>query len=447
MKFIGLHMRRAARGLAALLLGAAASLGAAQELAVVGARVYPAPDAPVIERGTVLVRDGRIVAVGPVGEVKVPPGARVIDASGQVATAGFWNSHVHFLQAPLRDPSRPAAELDAALQAMLTRWGFTSVFDIGSLPGRTRELRRRIEAGELPGPAILTTDALFFPAGGTPIYVRELFDSLRVPSMEVATPEEAATRARRQLAEGADGVKMMAGAIVGGPRGVLHLDTAIAKALADEAHRAGKLAVAHPSDLAGLEVALASGVDLLAHGTPTTGPWPPVLVQRLVAARMALTPTLALIEIELRQEGVPPHITAQIVGHAQQQVAAFAQAGGTLLFGTDVGYIEPADTRREFELLAGAGLGWRQILASLTTAPAARLRPGQGTRQGRIAPGQEADLVLLARDPAQDAAGFADVVLTLRAGRVLYQRARAAQPVTRPATQPGSQPSRPLIPG
>lgn len=409
---------RAARTLAALLLVSAAAWATAQDLALVGARLYPAPDAPAIERGTVLVRDGRIAAIGPVDAVPVPPGTRVIDATGRVATAGFWNSHVHFLQAPLREPARPAAELDAALQAMLTRWGFTSVFDIGSLPGRARALRQRIDAGELPGPAILTTDALFFPAGGTPIYVRDLFASLGVPSMEVATPEQAAARARRQLAEGADGVKMMAGAIVGPPQGVLHLDAAIARALVDEARRAGKPAVAHPSDIAGLEVALGSGVDLLAHGTPTTGPWAPALVQRLVAAKVALTPTLALIEIELRQEGVPAAITQRIVANAQQQVAAFVQAGGTLLFGTDVGYIDAADTRREFELLAGAGLSWQQMLASLTTAPAARF--GQGQRKGRLAVGQEADLVLLARDPAQDPKAFAEVVLTLRAGRVLF---------------------------
>jgi imidazolonepropionase-like amidohydrolase len=402
---------------AALVLGLASPAWAGG-LAIVGARILPAPDAAPIERGTVLVSDGRIVAVGPEGQVPVPPDTRVVDGRGKTLTAGFWNSHVHFLHPPLREPSRPAAELDAALQAMLTRWGFTSVFDIGSLPGRTRELRRRIEAGELPGPAILTTDALFFPAGGTPIYVRDLFASLGVPSMEVATPEQAATRARRQLAEGADGVKMMAGAIVGGPKGVLHLDTAIARALVEEAHRAGKPAVAHPTDLAGLEVALASGVDMLAHGTPTTGTWPPELVQRLVAARMALTPTLSLIELELQHERPPPEVTARIIANAQQQTAAFVQAGGTLLFGTDVGYIDTFDTRREFELLAGAGLGWQQVLASLTTTPAARF--GQGARKGRVAPGFDADLVLLARDPAQAVAAFSDVVLTLRAGRVLY---------------------------
>jgi len=92
--------------------------------------------------------------------------------------------------------------------------------------------------------------------------------------------------------------------------------------------------------------------------------------------------------------------------------------GRWVLFGTDVGYIDLVDTRREYTLMAGAGLDWRQILASLTTAPAERF--GHATRKGRIAVGLDADLVLLQRDPAQDAAAFAEVKATLRGGRVIY---------------------------
>jgi len=68
--------------------------------------------------------------------------------------------------------------------------------------------------------------------------------------------------------------------------------------------------------------------------------------------------------------------------------------------------------------MARAGLDWHQILASLTTAPAGRF--GQGERKGRIAPGMEADLVLLGTDPAMDVTGFSDVRATVRSGRVIY---------------------------
>ena len=391
----------------------------AADLAIVDARVYPAPDAAPIEHGTVLVRDGRIAVVGPSATITVPAGATVIDGKGRFVTAGFWNSHVHFLALPLREAaSRPASELDAALNTMLTRWGFTTVFDVASLNGSARALRKRIEAGEVTGPAILTVDAPFFPKDGTPVYVRVLLKEIGAPSAEVANPDQARARARQQLADGADGVKLFAGAIVGGAIGVLPMDIDIARAVVTEAHRAGRPAFAHPSDMAGLEVSLASGVDVLAHTTPFSGPWDAALVQRLRAADLALIPTLTLFEAELRREAVPDQVIARFIADATQQVKVFAAVGGTVLFGTDVGYIDHFDTRREFELMARAGLDWRQILASLTIAPAQRFK--QGERKGRIAPGMEADLVLLGTDPATDVVGFSDVRATIRGGRVIY---------------------------
>jgi imidazolonepropionase-like amidohydrolase len=392
----------------------------AADLAIVDARIYPAPDAAPIEHCTVLMRDGRIAAVGPSATVAVPAQATVIDGKGRFVTAGFWNSHVHILAVPLREAAtRPASELDAALATMLTRWGFTTVFDIASLNGSARALRKRIEAGEVTGPAILTVDAPFFPKDGTPIYVRALLKEIGAPSAEVASPDQARARAREQLAAGADGVKLFAGAIVGGAIGVLPMDIAIARAVVAEAHRAGKPAFAHPTDMAGLEVSLASGVDVLAHTTPFSGPWDAALVNRLRAADIALVPTLTLFEAELRREAAPEQVIARFVADATQQVRVFAAAGGTVLFGTDVGYIDHFDTRLEFELMARAGLDWRQILASLTTAPAKRF--GQGERKGRIAPGMEADLVLLGTDPAVDVMGFGDVQATIRGGRIIYR--------------------------
>lgn len=410
-------LRTVSLAIALLVAGAWPALAA--DLAIVDARVYPAPDAVPIEPGTVLMRDGRITAVGPTATVTVPDGATVISGKGAFVTAGFWNSHVHFLALPLREAAtRPAQELDAALKTMLTRWGFTTVFDLASLNGSARALRKRIEAGEVTGPAILHVDAPFFPKDGTPIYVRALLKEIGAPSAEVANPDQARARASQQLAEGADGVKLFTGAVVGGAIGVLPMDIDIARAAVAEAHRVGKPAFAHPSDMAGLEVSLASGVDVLAHTTPFSGPWDAALVRRLRAANLALIPTLTLFEAELRREAVPDPVIARFIADATQQVQVFAEAGGTVLFGTDVGYIDQFDTRREFELMARAGLDWRQILASLTTAPAGRF--GQGKRKGRIAPGMEADLVLLGTDPAVDVTGFSDVRATVRGARVIY---------------------------
>ena len=88
----------------------------------------------------------------------------------------------------------------------------------------------------------------------------------------------------------------------------------------------------------------------------------------------------------------------RIVGEARELVldGAFELnliGQDTTSFGTDVGYIDVADPRREFELMAAAGLDWRAILASLTTQPAQRF--GFADDKGRVAAGMDADLVVL----------------------------------------------------
>lgn len=391
----------------------------AQDVAIVGARVVTAPDAAPIERGTVLVRDGRIAAVGAHDAVAVPEDIQVIDGSGGTLVAGFWNSHVHFLTPDTRGAaSAPRDELQAALDAMLTRWGFTTVFDIASLGGVPVALRGRIESGELRGPEILYVDLPFFPEGGTPSYVRDLWAETGTPSAEVADAGEARTRADAQLAAGADGVKLFAGAILGGAADVLPMEVDIATAIVDAAHRAGKPAFAHPTNVAGLEVALASGVDVLAHSTPVSGHWDAEMVRRLRAANVALVPTLTLFDHELRRENAPEAVVERFLDAATQQVRALHAAGGDILFGTDVDFIQHYDTAREFELLARAGLDWREILATLTTTPARRF--GHDDRKGRIAPGMQADLVLVEGDPAEDVTAFSRVLHSFRQGRALH---------------------------
>jgi len=60
------------------------------------------------------------------------------------------------------------------------------------------------------------------------------------------------------------------------------------------------------------------------------------------------------------------------MSRAAQQLQAFSRAGGQVLFGTDVGYIEPLDTSEEFTWMSRAGMSFQEILASLTTNPAQR---------------------------------------------------------------------------
>jgi len=401
------------------IMGAAA----AADLAILGAKIYPTPDSAPIDDGVVVLSDGRIEAVGPRSKVAIPRNARRIDAKGAVLMAGFWNSHIHLMPENLLNAATAKAEsLQGGLEAMLTRWGFTSVFDIASATDNALALRARINSGEIAGPMLLTVGAPFYPKDGTPIYVRQYFKAHGVPNAEVATPEEAAARAAQQLDQGTDGVKLFAGAIVpiDGKIGVLPMRVDIAKAAVEEAHRRGKPAFAHPSNQAGINVAIESGVDILAHTTTMDGGgaiWSPELIARLKAHNMAVIPTMTLFEVEAKKFGEKPDDLAQAIKMITTEVKDYSAAGGQILFGTDVGYTDAYDTTEEYRLMSAA-LDWRQILTSLTTAPASRF--GFAARKGRVAPGMDADLVLLNGDPASDPTAFARVRDTIRAGRVIW---------------------------
>lgn len=409
--------------LASLLALAWSQPARAEDWVMVGARLITAPDQAPVDDSVIVVRDGRIVAAGPRGQVAIPAGIDRIEAKGATAAAGFWNSHVHITTPEtLRSRNASDAAMSEAMRTMFLRWGFTTVFDIASSLENTVSLRSRIVAGKVAGPDILTVGDPFYPANGTPIYARELYKAFDLPLAEVASPAEAVARVRAQADAGAQGVKIFTGAIVGGEIGVLPMDKPLATAIVTEAH-ARKLPVfAHPTNDTGFDVAVESGADILAHPTES-GPWPEERVRMLVARRIALTPTLDLFQIEGRRANSPQDRIDAMIRLAQQQVGALARAGGQILFGTDIGYTQGYDTREEVRLLHGAGLDWRQILASLTTAPAARF--GRADR-GRVASGMAADIVLLDGDPSRDVGSFSRVRCTFRAGVAVYEAAAGA---------------------
>lgn len=385
-------------------------------VALVGGRVQPAPDAPAIANGVVLVEGGVITAVGPSGGVRIPPGAVVLDCAGATVSAGFWNSHVHFTGAVWqRAEAAPAEQLATGLRAMLTSYGVVRVVDTGSFLPNTLALRRRIESGEIPGPSILTAGTGFVPPGGSPYYLLPA----RLP--EPASAEQATAMVEAELERGADGVKLFTGSFARRDS-IIVMPVPIVRAAVEAAHRRGKFVIAHPSNSAGARAALDGGVDILAHTFPTEldGPWDRALPARMRAARMALIPTLKLWPYELRKAALPPPIIARVLANGRDQLRAFAEAGGQVLFGTDVGYMTEYDPTDEYVYMEAAGLSYAQILASLTTAPAERF--GVAAKTGRVARGMDADLTVVDGEPERDIRALARVRYTLRAGRVVYER-------------------------
>ncbi|HXO21491.1 MAG TPA: amidohydrolase family protein [Thermoanaerobaculia bacterium] len=357
--------------------------------------------------GTVVVADGKIVAVGPRGSVVVPAGARVVDCKGLVVTAGFQNSHVHFTEAKWAGAgAQPAPALAGYLAAMLTRYGFTTVVDTASSLDNTSALRRRIESGEVAGPRIFTAGEGIYPPDGIPYYLKTTLPAEVLRQLpQPVTPQQAVEVVAAHVRGGADITKLFTGSWV--KRGtVLPMPEEIAAAAAAEAHRHGKLVFSHPSNLTGLEVAIRAHVDVLAHVLDDARGLTPEHLKRMKAQDMAVIPTLKLF-------GRPPYLFELL-----DEVRDYFHLGGQILFGTDVGYLPDYDPTAEYEGMESAGLGWRDILATLTTAPAQRF--GEASRRGRIAAGMDADLVMLAGDPAAGPRGFVDVRYTIRGGRVIF---------------------------
>jgi len=129
----------------------------------------------------------------------------------------------------------------------------------------------------------------------------------------------------------------------------------------------------------------------------------------------ALTPTLWLWKWYARHD----RRSAQdmIVNTEVAQLRAWVERGGTVLFGTDLGAVDP-DPTEEYMLMTQAGMSFPQILASLTNAPAERF--GHSKQVGRVAAGLQADLVVLNNDPSQNMQALSNVQYTLREGKIIY---------------------------
>jgi imidazolonepropionase-like amidohydrolase len=384
-------------------------------LVLVGGTVYATPAAEPIRDSVVLIRDGRIAAVGDRQSVQITGGVESIDCVGRTITAGFWNSHVHFFERKWTNAAAiPAAELEQQLQDMFTRYGFTSAFDLASQWTNTRLIRDRIEAGEVPGPRIRSTGEALVAPGAVPAdpVIRAL-GYMVTRNLEVTDAAQATGAAVKLLEAGVDGIKVH---LQPPPAPNSPIPQSAIEAVVAAAHRVGKPVFVHPNSAADVLAAARAGVDVIAHTTPSSGPWDEATVSAMKERRVALIPTLMVWKTLLRHERVS--IQASSVANTIAQLRAWAASGGTTLFGTDLGAADydPAD---EYALMAQAGMTVRQILAALTTAPAERF--GASRQLGRVEAGLAADLTVLKGDPFADVHALAAVQCTIRDGKIIYR--------------------------
>lgn len=375
----------------------------AQDLALVGVKVYASPAAAPLSNATILIRAGKIAAVGT--HVLIPPGVKTLPCAHCVVFAGFWNSHVHFMESKWMDAaSQPAGKLTRQLQQMLTLSGFTTVVDTASFPANTIALRQRIESGDVSGPRIYTAGAGLFPPHALPYYIKDLPPALLAELPQPDTPAEAAKDVLQNISAGSDIVKLFTGSIVA-PNHIVPMPLPIATAAVAAGHHHNQLVFAHTSNLEGTRVAMQSGVDVLAHTPEALEGIDDSLLHQLVGLHMSMIPTLKLFSRDSN------------IAAIRSVVFKFHQFGGVLMFGTDTGFLTDYDVKEEYHQLALAGLSYRDVIAMLTTAPAERFHVAD--HQGRIAVGMNGDLTILSADPASDPLAFTAVRYAMRGGKVI----------------------------
>jgi imidazolonepropionase-like amidohydrolase len=158
--------------------------------------------------------------------------------------------------------------------------------------------------------------------------------------------------------------------------------------------------------------ALAGGVDVLAHTIPNEGSFTAGELARMKQQHTALIPTLTLWTTVVSD----PVIAGKLVTSGADELKAYFSQGGTILFGTDVGFQSVYDTTQEYEYM-GRAMGWRNILAALTSNPSTFFKQ---PAKGRVEKGMSADLVVLDADPASDVKNFSKVAYTIRDGEIIY---------------------------
>ena len=398
--------------LAALVLagGLAFERPAAQGNAVTaltGVRIIDGTGRPPIERGTVVISNGRITAAG--ASVQIPAGATSLDLTGKTVMPGMINAHAH-----VQHQTKDVAMRDDLIRRlrMYASYGVTTAVSLGqtSAEEQAEVIRLRDEQERTP-----LDRARVYTSG---------------PSVRnQKTPDEVRQTVNRLADEKVDRIKTHV---------ANNMTPDTYAALIDQAHRRGLTVAAHIFFLKEAEMMLERGVDVIAHSVrdqdvPNT--FIDGMKRRNVGYIPTLTRDLSLIVYEttpaffkdpffLRgmsvyeeqvkmvsdpgyqqkmRENPQTQVVKQALAQGTRNLKILSDAGVTIALGTDSGtdegrwqgYFEQV----ELEMMAKAGMTPMQVIVAATGAAAQVSKLDQ---LGTIAPGKAADLLVLDANPLQD---------------------------------------------
>lgn len=399
----------------------------------VGGRVIDGISKAPIDNAVLVVRGGRIEAVGPAARVKPPADAEQINVAGRTIIPGLVNTHGHVGET--RGLSQNAAnytEENVARQlGLYARYGVTTVFSLGGDREAGFRLRDAQDSADL---------------ARTRLYVAG-------PVLAPATPDEARKMVRDAAALKVDIVKIRVDDNLGTTK---KMPPEVYQAVIDESHKQGLRVAAHLYYLDDAKGLLKAGADYIAHSIrdqPVDAEVIGLLKRRDVCLCPTLTREVSTFAYETRPaffddpffvREADPDVVRQLQEPQRQeamrnstsaqqykvalQVAStnlkkLVDSGVRIAFGTDSG--PPARFQGYFEhmeadLMAKAGLTPAQILTAATVDAARCMKAGD--RIGTLAAGRYADFVVLDADPLENIANLHKINSVWIAGNRIERR-------------------------
>ena len=394
-----------------VMLGVAAPAVPAAVKAFTGATVIDGSGKPAISNATVLVRDGKVEAVGPSSKVKAPAEAQIVDVAGKFIIPGMISTHVHISDVNGLKPPAYTEENTLRQLGVFARYGITTVWSLGG------EKEPAYKAREMQNSPSLDRARIYL--AGEVIVGK--------------TPQEARDMVAKIAATKPDVIKIRVDDMLGTAE---KMKPDVYKAVIEEAHRRGLRVAAHIFYLDDAKQLLRDGADVIAHSVrdkeidaeflslmkKRNVPYCPTLTREISTfayeskpaffsdpffLREADPAVVAQLQEPKRQEAMHNSKTAQgykaALPTAEKNLKKAQDAGLTIVLGTDAGpsanRFEGYFEHLEMEMMAQSGLTPAQILRS-ATVNAARAMKVDGI--GSLAKGNWADLVVLDKDPLAD---------------------------------------------
>lgn len=385
----------------------------------VNAQVLTCVDDQIFPRGFVRVENGKITAVGNMGDLASADDLPHIDCEGKTIMPGMINSHAHLAWDGVHDLARQSmddapeisAYKSAANMLKSLQAGITLVRDLG-MNQTNFFAKQAIEQGIFPGPRLLICGEAIIQTGGHTYWC----------CREASGADEMRRAVREQVRGGADLIKIMA------CHDTLEFTDEELAAVIDETHRNGLPITAHATYDACIKRVAEFGVDCVEHG----GSMSDETIQLLIDKRIPIVTTFAPLvqqanETIARQYNIPEWKIEErkraVSNPARYEgLVKAAQAGVPIAFGTDAGSPavghEVVAPELKFMVQLGIKRDNYDALRCATIVPAQMHKLAD--KIGTLEAGKAADLLVIDGNPLQDLDALERVALTLINGKRMY---------------------------